>query len=164
MSQDKPTNPKDAIAILTKPPLHLWPASATALGCLALLEGMLKYGRSNWRKSGVRASIYKDALDRHMSAWFEGEELDPGSGVPHLGHALACIAIIVDAQAAGKLVDDRQFPGGYRTWMDRLTSYVPVLLGRHADRVPAPKHYDIRDKDAPEPSPTKRPFLDPAWF
>ena len=34
----KPTNPKDAIGS-DKLPLHLWPSTATALGCLGLLDG-----------------------------------------------------------------------------------------------------------------------------
>jgi hypothetical protein len=50
----KAVNPKDGIGN-TKLPLHLWPFSATAQGSLALLDGMLKYGRLNWRgpKSGL---------------------------------------------------------------------------------------------------------------
>ena len=67
----KPSNPKDAIGS-DKLPLHLWPALASAEGSLALLDGALKYGRSNFRVAGVRASIYNDALRRHMDAWFEG--------------------------------------------------------------------------------------------
>ena len=53
----KPVNPKDGIGN-TKLPLHLWPFSATAHGSLALLDGMLKYGRLNWRGTEVRASVY----------------------------------------------------------------------------------------------------------
>lgn len=79
------------------------------MGCLGLMDGALKYGRANWRVSGVRASIYFDAASRHLNAWFEGEGQDPDSGLPHLSHALACLAILVDAEAAGMLVDDRQF-------------------------------------------------------
>ena len=52
----KDTNPKDAIGS-GKVPMHLWPSTATAVGSIALLNGALKYGRSNWRVAGVRASI-----------------------------------------------------------------------------------------------------------
>ena len=143
-AQDKPTNPKDIIGS-AKLPLHLWPESATVLGTLGLLEGALKYGRGNWREAGVRASIYKDALERHVSAWFEGEEKDPDSGLPHLAHALACLAIIVDAQMCGKLVDDRQYNGeGYRKFVDRYTPEVERLQKKYFDR--APKHYTIEDE------------------
>lgn len=139
----KDTNPKDAIGC-QKLPLHLWPSTATAMGCLGLLDGALKYGRANWRASGVRASIYFDAASRHLNAWFEGEEQDPDSGLPHLAHALACLAIVVDAEAAGLLVDDRQVQGGYRSLISKLTPLVPELQEVHADR--APKHFTIADQ------------------
>lgn len=142
----KATNPKDAIGS-SKLPLHLWPETATLYGCLGLLDGALKYGRGNWREAGVRASIYVDALRRHVAAWAEGEDVDAiengGSGLPHLAHALACLAIIVDAQAAGKLVDDRNFPGGYRGLVEELTPHVGRLKEKHAHR--DPKHWTIAD-------------------
>lgn len=139
----KPTNPKDALGS-DKLPLHLWPTTATALGCLGLLDGALKYGRSNWRVMGVRASIYYDAARRHLDAWFEGEECDPDSRLHHLAHALACIAILVDAEAVGKLHDDRMVNGtGYRGHVRDLTSEVPRLRAAHAGK--APKHYTIAD-------------------
>jgi len=142
MSELKPSNPKYAIGS-SKLPIHLWPTTASAMGSIGLLDGMLKYGRSNWRASGVRASIYFDAANRHLNAWFEGEENDPDSGVPHLAHALACLAIIVDAQAAGKLNDDRQHKGGYRALINELTGHVGRLKEMHADKTP--KHFTIAD-------------------
>lgn len=138
----KPTNPKDLIGS-DKLPFHLWPETATALGALALLEGASKYGRANWRVAGVRASIYLDAARRHLAAWFEGENADPDSGVDHLGHVLACIAIVVDARAAGKLTDDRQVVGGYRALLTGLSAQVPTIKAAHAHR--SPKHYTILD-------------------
>lgn len=135
----KDTNPKDLIGS-NKLPIHLWPETATALGSVALLNGMLKYGRTNWRVAGVRASIYYDAARRHLAAWFEGEEFDPDDGVPHLGAALACIAILVDSDAAGKLTDDRMVMGGYRDFMGKLAGHVPRLKELHKDKKPY-KHY-----------------------
>ena len=132
-------NPK-AVVGSTKLPLHLWPTTASAVGCIALLNGALKYGRSNWRAVGVRASIYVDACQRHLSAWFEGEECDE-EGVPHLGAALACIAILVDCAAAGKLRDDRQHPGGHREFLESLSPLVARLHEQHAGK--SPKHYTI---------------------
>ena len=140
----KPTNPKDAIGS-DKLPIHLWPATATALGSIAMLNGMLKYGRSNFRAVGVKTSIYIDAAKRHLDAFFEGEECDPDDGVPHLAAALACIAIIVDARAAGKLNDDRQIAGGYRQFVGELTPHVKRLKELHKDR--APKHYTKADNE-----------------
>ena len=139
----KATNPKDAIGS-SKLPLHLWPAVASAYGCMALLEGALKYGRNNWREAGVRYSIYHDALLRHLSSAWEGEWVDPESGLPHLSHALACLAIIVDASEHDRLVDDRQYRGGgFRRVLGDLTPEVTRLKDKYHDRTP--KHYDIRD-------------------
>lgn len=138
----KPTNPKDAIGS-HKLPLHLWPEHVSALGSLALMEGALKYGRSNFRAIGVRASIYVDALRRHIAAYWEGEDADPDSGLPHLAHALACIAILVDAQAAGRLADDRAYPGGHRAAIDGLTPHVKRLKEKYQGR--DVKHYTIVD-------------------
>ena len=140
----KNTNPKDAIGC-NKLPIHLWPETATALGCLGLLDGTLKYGRTNWRVSGVRASIYFDAVRRHLAAWFEGENLDPDSGLPHLAHALACLAIVVDADAAGKLKDDRMVPGGYRRLANALTPEVKRL--KELRKGLNPEHFTIRDNE-----------------
>lgn len=142
MTETKPTNPKDAIGS-DKLPLHLWPKTASVVGSLALLDGASKYGRSNFRAIGVRASIYVDAAERHLTAWFEGEDVDPDSGLPHLGHALACLAILVDAEACGKLNDDRMISGGYRALVERHTPDVARIKAHHADK--APHHYTIAD-------------------
>jgi len=138
----KDTNPKDSIGS-DKMPLHLWPNTATILGTLGLLDGAAKYGRSNWRAAGVRASIYYDALRRHMDAWFEGEDYAADSGVHHLGHALACLAILADAMSCGKLVDDRMLPGDFRAFLDRYTPDVRRIKALHAEK--HPHHYTIAD-------------------
>lgn len=143
MSTEKPTNPKDVIGS-NKLPIHLWPATATAMGCVAMANG-LKYGRSNFRKVGVKASIYYDAANRHLTAWFEGEEYDPDDGVPHLAAALACIAIIIDARASNKLFDDRMFRGGYHALVKELTPHIARLKALHAGK--DPKHYTIEDNE-----------------
>lgn len=140
MNTTKDTNPKNAIAT-NKIPMHLWPSTATAMGSLALYHGQLMYGRNNWREAGARASVYVSACQRHLAAWFECEDHDPDSGLPHLAHALACLAILVDAQAADKLTDDRQYPGGYRKLMDELTPLVAMVNEKYNGQ-PEPKHYD----------------------
>jgi hypothetical protein len=141
----KPTNPKDAIGA-GKLPLHLWPTTATAMGCIGMAEGAMKYGRGNFRKHGIRASIYVDACKRHIDAWFEGEEFAPDSGSPHLSNALACLAIIIDARAAGKMVDDRAFNGaGYRKLVEELTPHVARLKDLFSGK--DPHHYTIGDND-----------------
>ena len=102
----KLSNPKDVIGS-TKLPMDLVPDTLPAYASLAFLEGASKYGRFNWRIAGVRASIYVAAARRHLADWYNGEECDPNTKVPHLASVLACIGIILDAKTCGKLVDDR---------------------------------------------------------
>ena len=128
--ETKDTNPKDAIAG-SKAPLGLFPSTAIAAGSLAFLEGALKYGQANWRVSGIRASVYRHALDRHLLAWWEGEDTDPDSGLPHLWKALACVAILIDADAAGTVTDDRPAPGGYAAMAEDLPAHVARLRELH---------------------------------
>ena len=146
-AQSKPSNPKDAIGS-TKLPLHLFPLTAIVWGCLAFLEGLLKYGRTNFRVVGVRASIYYDAARRHLDAWFEGEDTDPDSQLPHLAKALACIAVLIDAHCARKLNDDRMVRGGYHDATSEAAPHVARLKAQYADRTP--KHYTIADNDRKE--------------
>jgi hypothetical protein len=137
---EPPVNPKAQYSN-AKVPLHLWPATATALGCMTMQEGADKYGRNNFRATNIEASTYMAALGRHALSWWEGEDIDPDSGLPHLAKMLACIAIVVDAHYAGTLVDDRQFPGGYHKAIAEMQALLPALKERNADKTP--KHYVI---------------------
>lgn len=142
-------NPKDAIGA-TKVPVHLWPAEATALGSLGMLEGMLKYGQNNFiAGDGVIASIYVDAAMRHLMAWFAGEDAAHDTGTPHLGNALATIAILVKARAHGKLIDDRDYSPAangalYRAFIENeVTPHIKRLKEMFKDK--SPKHFTIAD-------------------
>lgn len=108
--ESKDTNPKDAIGS-RKVPFSTVPGTVVLELGLALLEGSCKYGRHNYREVGVRASVYFDALMRHLEAWWDcGEDIDAASGLPHIIKAMACLAVLRDAQLAGKLYDDRPPP------------------------------------------------------
>lgn len=87
--------------------LSLVPPSAIVALAEAFRDGEKKYSRFNWRKSKVPASVYYAALQRHMCAWYDGEDYDPESNVNHLAHAMACLAILVDASLCDTLADDR---------------------------------------------------------
>ena len=140
--EKKDTNPKIG-AGSTKVPLHLFPSTAIAAGSVAFHEGSVKYGTMNWRRAGVRYSVYQAAVLRHlMSAW-EGETIDPTCGIDHLGKAIACLAIIIDARAAGVLEDDRCVSGGYEKLIEELTPTVNSLTELHKNKTPY--HYSIKD-------------------
>ena len=103
-------NPKTKYAI-AKPALGLIPLRALQAAAGAHALGAAKYGPWNWREHSVAASVYVNAILRHLKAWQEEEDDDPESGVSHLGHVMACCGILLDAQAQGKLVDDRPRKG-----------------------------------------------------
>lgn len=99
-------NPKDLVGN-TKVSISKFPVIGTIMGAMAMMDGAEKYGAYNWRDKEVIASIYIDAAKRHLDCWFEGQETASDSKVHHLGHAIACCAILLDAQAKNKMVDDR---------------------------------------------------------
>ena len=140
----KPTNPKDIVAT-TKLPLHLIPMITQAYLAIGHFNGLGKYGRDNWRASGVLASIYVSAALRHINSWFEGEELDPDDKVPHLMGAITSLSILIDAQYTGMLNDDRKYRGaGIPAQVRALAeTHIARLAKLHANR--RPKHYNIQD-------------------
>lgn len=129
----KLTNPKDAIGC-DKAPMSTVPAGVMAEVGLALLEGAAKYGRYNYRAMGVRSTIYYDATMRHLIAWFEGEDIDPDSGLSHITKAIASLVVLRDAMRNGKVTDDRPpiSPVGY----PELNKQAADIISRHADKNP----------------------------
>lgn len=70
-------------------------------------DGTFGYGPYNWREQPVEASTYVDAAFRHLMQFWDGENVDPNSGVWHLAHAMASLAILIDAIENGTCADDR---------------------------------------------------------
>lgn len=102
----KPTNPKDRAAT-QRLDLSLFPQTAIVYGALGMTEGDCKYGGYNYRVGGVLASVYVAAALRHLFKWYNGEDCDTKTHVPHLASAIACLAIIADAHELHVLKDDR---------------------------------------------------------
>src|SRR5688572_29793649 len=111
----KDTNPKDAVGV-QKPPMSTVPSPVLMEVGLAMLEGALKYGRHNYRDAGVRSSVYYDATMRHMMRWFEGEDIDPDSGLSHITKAIASLVVLRDAQMQGKVAFDDRPPAADPAW------------------------------------------------
>lgn len=100
------SNPKARQGILKCPTQYVPPIIMMHLG-LAMKSGAEKYGPFNWREDPICASIYKGAMDRHLSSWFDGEDVDPGSGCHPLAHVAASCALVLDSLACESLIDDR---------------------------------------------------------
>lgn len=90
-----------------KAPLEYLVLSVLAGDAAVHKSGADKYGKRNWTIDAIRASTYVGAMLRHLTAWAEGEDLDPESGYSHLYHIRACCAIVLDSDIAGTLIDDR---------------------------------------------------------
>ena len=136
----KETNPKDAIGI-RKAPFSTVPMNVVAELGVAMLEGASKYGRHNFRGVGVRTSVYFDATMRHLVSFWEGEDLDPDSGLSHITKAIASLVVLRDAQLQSMAEDDR--PPRSAPFYPALTAAAGQMLDKHAGK--DPKHWTIAD-------------------
>jgi len=132
MSESKDTNPKDAVGVC-KVPFSTVPGPVIAEVGLAMLEGARKYGRHNYRAMGVRASVYYDALMRHATVWWEGEDVDPDSGLSHITKAISTLVVLRDSMIQKNWIDDR--PPKSEAWLPQLNE----KAGKIIDRYPEPK-------------------------
>jgi hypothetical protein len=140
----KDTNPKDAIGS-RKAPMSTLPAGVLAEIGVAMMEGKAKYGAFNYRIAGIRSSVYYDALQRHIMAWWEGEDIDPASGLPHVVKALSTLVVLRDAQRNGMVNDDR--PPISLIDYDDLNAKTAAIIEMHKDK--APRQYTRDDPVVP---------------
>lgn len=127
----KPTNPKDAVGI-RKVPFSVIPLPVLAELGLAMLEGARKYGRHNYRAAGVRASVYVDAVLRHVSLFWEGEDIDPDSRLSHVTKAIASLTVLRDSMIRGNWVDDRP-PRVKDGWLKELNVKAGQIIDDYPD-------------------------------
>lgn len=116
-------NPKHASG-LSKVPLHLVPPVAIIYEAMVFKFGAKEYGPFNWRDTAVVRSIYLDAVERHLLAMRDGQDIDPKSGLPHAAHIRASMAIILDAAEIGNLIDDRGPDGTAAALMERFAENI----------------------------------------
>lgn len=131
--QQAACNPKDLIGV-TKPPQHCIPLPVLWEIGMAMCEGGWKYRDHNYRKIGVQASVYYDAARRHLDAWWEGENIDPQSGLNHITKVMSCLTVLRDcmmqseAGAPVEFQDDRP-PKSFVT-MEMAEEQFKVMLER----------------------------------
>jgi hypothetical protein len=86
----------------------LIPVEAMAQVARVYAHGAEKYSRNNWRL-GYDWHLSYDAMQRHLTAFWGGQDLDLDSGLPHLAHAvfhaLTLLTYLSDAKYKSK--DDR---------------------------------------------------------
>lgn len=133
-------NPKDLLGA-KKVDMTKVPAVAIAWEALAMMDGAGKYDAYNWRANKVIATIYVAAAKRHLDSWLEGQEEATDSGCHHLGHARACLGILLDAQTTGNLIDDRPVVDDSSSLYEKAVAYI-------ASKIPAmqKRHVEFREK------------------
>lgn len=90
-----------------KAPWHLAPWDAFLAIVLILAFGAKKYAARNWEK-GISYSRLYSALLRHITAWWNGEDLDPETGHSHVAHAACCVCFLLAFVLRGRGdLDDR---------------------------------------------------------
>lgn len=136
-------NPKDVVGSRKAPKSTVSVPVMAEVG-VAMLEGALKYGRHNYRLSAIRSSIYYDAVNRHLDAWWEGQDIDPDSNLSHITKAIAALTVLRDAQITGKVIDDRPpCTVDIGAFFADLNIKTTKLWDRYGDR--NPKHVTIDD-------------------
>lgn len=94
-------------AAAAKPKTSAIPSTAILQLGEAMQNGADKYGRFNWRTTTVSATVFYDAINRHLLEWMDGIDRASDSKVHHLAHIMANCAIILDAEKHKVFNDDR---------------------------------------------------------
>lgn len=139
----KDTNPKDAVGIRKWRQFTTVPLTVLAEIGVAMMEGARKYGRHNYRIAGVRASVYIDAAIGHLAQYWEGEDIDPDSGLSHVTKAIASLVVLRDAMIEEKLVDDRP----PRANLDKVRKELQKVIDDMFTKYPEPvRAYTLHDQ------------------
>jgi hypothetical protein len=130
MSESTVTGRKDDQG---KPQVHLVPPEYVYAAARAFTFGAAKYAKWNWTK-GLDWTRISDAAHRHLFAFMHGEEKDPESGLSHLDHLAACVAMLVAHAERGLGTDDRPqsaspSPDGWELYYSALSLRQLQALG-----------------------------------
>jgi len=89
-----------------KTEIHQVPTSLVSAVAKVLKYGEQKYAKGNWRR-GMKWSTPYDCMQRHMLKWLNGDVADEESGLSHLYHAAANIAMLIEYEETCPELDDR---------------------------------------------------------
>lgn len=91
----------------TKPRLDLVPPGPIVDIAQVFTFGATKYRDRNWELGFKYGRIYA-AIQRHLLAWWDGEDIDPETGLSHLAHAGCDMLMLLEFTLhSGVGVDDR---------------------------------------------------------
>jgi hypothetical protein len=91
-----------------KAPLALIPPETLTEIAQVFGFGAAKYGMNNWRKDIDKTEWSRtySSIQRHLNAFWSGEDIDPESGMNHLAHAATQIMILM-VSTQNTEMDDR---------------------------------------------------------
>ncbi|EGL63604.1 hypothetical protein AGRO_3673 [Agrobacterium sp. ATCC 31749] len=132
----KETNPKDGFGIRKWRQFATVPMTVMCEVGVAMLEGAAKYGRHNYRVTGVKASVYVDAAMGHIMQWWEGEDIDDDSKLSHITKAISSLVVLRDAMIQQQLNDDRPPKANLDAVRGELQRVVDEIFAKYPEGVP----------------------------
>lgn len=90
-----------------KPDLTLVTRAFKEATARAMMHGLKKYGRDNFREGGFTELRLLASCLRHLDAYVDGETIDGDSGNSHLDHACGALNMLLDLKEKGLITDDR---------------------------------------------------------
>lgn len=137
-------NPKNLLA-RDRVKLAYIPPVATAHMAHALMDGGSKYNPFNWREKSIALMEYISAAKRHLDDFQDGENCAEDSLCHHLGHAMACCAIMLDAIERKNEIDDRPPPGNVSKVFKQIEAKFAEVKARreHAARTASGKPLNV---------------------
>jgi hypothetical protein len=86
--------------------MDLLPPEFLEATAAVLTFGAEKYADHKWEEGMAWSRVYA-SLQRHLNAWWRGEDTDEETGKSHLWHASCCIAFLTTYEIRGVGEDDR---------------------------------------------------------
>lgn len=92
-----------------KPPIALVPPECIEEIAHVFGMGAKKYGKYNWRHDAATTEHSRtySSIQRHLCAYWQGENIDPESGLSHLAHAASQLCILMIHTKDAPEMDDR---------------------------------------------------------
>lgn len=145
MSTKGATNPK-GVAGKKKYYHSVIPRRVLAELSLGMLDGALKYKPYNWRDGPlIEAEDYFNAVNRHLDAWWEGEDFDPDAKeakIHHITKAITTLIVLLDATLMERVVDNRPTSTNPSGWVPGVNDRTQALLER-----PKPHEPDVKTNE-----------------
>jgi hypothetical protein len=92
-----------------KAPIALIPPEALTEIANVFAFGAEKYAINDWRRDANNTNWSRtySSIQRHLMLFWQGEDIDPESGMSHVAHAATQIMILLVQLQEGKDADDR---------------------------------------------------------